>query len=103
MSPNPDNLLAALNHPLRRRILRALDDRKTASPAELAKSLAEPLTKVSYHVRILAERGALAPVGTRSVRGAVEHFYSSIVEAEWARSALRASQQVDDPSGVSPG
>ncbi len=88
-------LLVALNHPLRRRILRALDGEEAASPAELSKRLAVPLTTVSYHVRILADRGTLKLVRTRSVRGAVEHFYRSLVEAEWALSALQASRRVD--------
>jgi DNA-binding transcriptional ArsR family regulator len=95
MSPDPDNLLAALNHPLRRRILRALDGEEAASPAELAKRLAVPLTTVSYHVRILAHYGALKLVRTKPVRGAVEHFYRSLVKAEWALAALHASQGAD--------
>jgi DNA-binding transcriptional ArsR family regulator len=95
MSPDPDDLLAVLNHPLRRRILRALDGEEAASPTELAKSLAEPLTTVSYHVRILVHYRALKLVRTRAVRGAVEHFYRSLVEAEWALAALHASQGAD--------
>lgn len=94
MDESPDNLLAALNHPLRRRILRAIDGDE-ASPAELAKRLSVPLTTVSYHVRVLAHYEALKLVRTKSVRGAVEHFYRSLVKTEWALAALRASQAGD--------
>ena len=49
----------ALGHPLRRRILREmLDERTRTSPRELAAELGEPLSNVSYHVRVLAECGA---------------------------------------------
>ena len=95
MTLSPDDLLAALNHPLRRRILRAFEGGETISPVELAKRLTVPLTTVSYHVRILAQYGALKLVGTKPARGAVEHFYHSLVEAEWALAALHASQAAD--------
>ncbi len=79
-----DQLIAALNHPVRRRILRALDGKEAVSPVELADRIAVPLTTVSYHVRILAGYRALKLVRTKPARGAVEHFYRSMVEAEWA-------------------
>jgi DNA-binding transcriptional ArsR family regulator len=90
-----DDLLAALNHPLRRRILRAFDGEEAISPAELAERLAAPLTTVSYHVRILAGYRALKLVRTKPVRGAVEHFYRSLVDADWALAALSASRGAD--------
>jgi DNA-binding transcriptional ArsR family regulator len=95
MTPKPDQLLAALNHPVRRRILRAFDGEETISPIELANRIDVPLTTVSYHVRILAGQRALKLVRTRPARGAVEHFYRSMVEAEWALAALRASKGGD--------
>jgi len=83
-----DELLTALGHPLRRRILRRMTETDRYSPRELAEYLSEPLSNVSYHVRVLADCGALELVGTRPVRGSTQHFYRATVEPEWARSAL---------------
>lgn len=71
-------LIKALGHPLRQRILIALNT-KVASPSELSKELGEPLGNVSYHVKILAECEAIELVRTAPVRGAVEHFYRAQV------------------------
>lgn len=67
-------LIKALGHPLRQRVLIALN-KGVASPSELSKQLGEPLGNVSYHVKILAECEAIELVRTAPVRGAVEHFY----------------------------
>ena len=83
-----DDLLTALGHPLRRRILREMTRTRKSSPRELAETLSEPLSNVSYHVRVLADCDALKLVGTRPVRGSTQHFYRATVEPEWARTAL---------------
>lgn len=69
----PD-VVKALAHPLRVRILNILDER-TASPVEIARELDMPLGNVSYHVRMLAKLGLIKIVGRRQRRGAIEHFY----------------------------
>ncbi len=69
-------LAKALAHPLRTRILGALDGR-TASPSELAGELDAPLGVVSYHVRRLAALGFLKLVKRVPRRGAVEHYYTA--------------------------
>jgi DNA-binding transcriptional ArsR family regulator len=96
-SPNTNDLFIALAHPSRRQILRAMiaDDREI-SPRELASDLAQPLSKLSYHVRVLAQCGAVELVRTKQIRGSTQHFYRSLVEATWAQMALKAS-------GDSPG
>jgi DNA-binding transcriptional ArsR family regulator len=84
-----NDLLAALRHPLRRQILHAMAERpQPLSPRELAASLTQPLSNVSYHVRVLLDRGVLELVGTQQVRGATQHFYRSSLDVEWARFAL---------------
>jgi len=87
-SATTDDLLNALGHPLRRRILREMATQERSSPRELAAILSEPLSNVSYHVRVLVECDVLELVGTRAVRGSTQHFYRASVEPEWARSAL---------------
>jgi DNA-binding transcriptional ArsR family regulator len=77
----PDHVIAkALAHPVRLRILAALDGRE-ASPVELAAEVGAPLTHVSFHVRQLADAGLITQTSTRSVRGAVQHFYRLAVRA----------------------
>jgi len=70
---DPD-LAKALAHPLRTRILAALEGR-TASPSELAGELDASLSVVSYHVRRLESLGFLKLVRSEPRRGAVEHYY----------------------------
>jgi DNA-binding transcriptional ArsR family regulator len=80
-------LAKALAHPLRTRILAALEG-QTASPSELAGKLDAPLGVVSYHVRRLEALGFLKLVKREPRRGAVEHYYSAtsrprITNAAW--------------------
>lgn len=82
-------LLVALRHPLRRRILRKMIATGRISPRQLAAELREPLSSVSYHVRVLAEIEAATLVDRKPVRGSVQHFYSSSITTPWALSALK--------------
>jgi DNA-binding transcriptional ArsR family regulator len=99
-SPDPTNhaLLAALCHPLRRRILRAMpeDDKGEVSPRELARELDEGLTHVSYHIHVLVECGAAKLVRTEKTRGATCHFYRRTVEPEWAKEVLAKPEPEED-------
>jgi DNA-binding transcriptional ArsR family regulator len=93
-NPTTDQLLRALNHPLRRRILRLMDS-DTTSPGALSAQLDEPLPSVSYHVRVLDKCNVLQLVRAQPVRGSVEHVYRSLVEPKWARAALKDSADED--------
>lgn len=79
--PKRGDILLAIAHPLRRRILRRLGERdRPASPVQLADDLQTPLGKVAYHVRVLWRLGALSAAGEQEVRGAVAHFYMSTIK-----------------------
>ena len=93
-----NDLLPALRHPMRRRILRRMDDEVAISPRELSRLLHEPLSNVSYHVRVLAECGAVVLAATKPVRGSMQHFYRLNVEVDWVRSALEAEDDSAQPS-----
>ena len=85
-----ERLLKAIAHPLRHRILAAIDEAGETSPNEVAQRLGEPLGRVSHHVRVLARLGAIEPTRTEPRRGAVEHYYRPVVKAwfddeSWAR------------------
>jgi DNA-binding transcriptional ArsR family regulator len=98
-----DNLLIALRHPLRRRILREMADGIVISPRELSTRLRQPLSNVSYHVRVLAERDVINLVETRPAKGSIEHFYRSTVMVPWARQLLGQGESDGDADGESSG
>jgi DNA-binding transcriptional ArsR family regulator len=98
---NDHDLLVALRHPLRRRILRAMSGLEEISPRELSAHLRAPLSNVAYHVRILADCAAVTLVRTVPVRGSTQHFYSPAVEAPWARRILGLDELADGEQGES--
>lgn len=85
-------LLFLLRHPLRRELLRLyVKEEGRLSPKQLSDFTKKHLSLVGYHVRELANYGAIELVGTRPRRGAVEHFYKAtplIDEVAWGRAAL---------------
>ncbi len=95
-------LIRALNHNLRRRILRQLNEtEEPQSPVKLAKQLGVPLSNVSYHVGVLHRLGAIARVDQRPVRGAVEHFYvSSVKDNTPIQALLEGTRELDEASGI---
>jgi len=72
-----DRVLRALNHPVRRRILRELG-RKPASASSLAQSFEAETGLVSYHLnQVLAQEcGVVELVDTVARRGALEKIYA---------------------------
>ena len=64
----------AMAHPMRGRILAALDGREL-SPVEMARDLGASLGVVSYHVRVLADAGLVELARTTARRGAIQHHY----------------------------
>ena len=90
-----EHYLKALAHPLRYRILVAINEGQPTSPNEVARALGEPLGRVSHHVRVLVRLGAIELVRTEPRRGAVEHFYRPLVrpwfdDPVWSRLPLSA-------------
>jgi DNA-binding transcriptional ArsR family regulator len=93
-------LAKALAHPLRVQLLAALNE-GVASPIELAKKLDEPLTNVSYHVRMLHDLGCIELVDTEPRRGALEHYYRAVVrpffgDRDWKRLPKNARGSISD-------
>ena len=90
----------ALAHPLRVQLLSLLNE-GVASPNELAKKLDEPLTNVSYHVRMLHDLGCIELVDTEPRRGALEHYYRAIMrpffaDKDWKRLPKNARGSISD-------
>lgn len=85
-------LLACLQHPLRRALLKLYVEAGAArSPKELTLPTKRHISTVGYHVRVLAEQGAVELVAEEPRRGSVEHFYEPtalVDEVPWGRAAL---------------
>jgi len=93
-------LAKALAHPLRVQLLAQLNQ-DVASPNELAKRLGEPLTNVSYHVRMLHDLGCIELVDTEPRRGALEHYYRAVVrpffaDRDWKKLPKNARGSISD-------
>lgn len=92
--PKGNDLFNALGHPMRRRILREmLEGGGETSPRELSAKLCEQLSALSYHVRVLAECGAIELLRTEQTRGSTQHFYRAVVKSGWAITALEAGEK----------
>lgn len=89
-------LIKAMAHPLRVQILAYMNDRAW-SPNELSNELAEGLSQVSYHVKVLRDFELIEMTKTEPRRGAVEHYYRAIervfmpssITKQFPRSAQR--------------
>jgi DNA-binding transcriptional ArsR family regulator len=93
-------IVRALSHPIRQRVLVALNER-VASPKELAAELGEPLGNVSYHTRVLAQLGCIELVSTTQRRGALEHHYRAVMrpyfdDAAWAQIPVSTRRALFD-------
>jgi len=82
-----------LKHPLRKQLLRLIVEagEELRSPKELTVPVSKSISSVGYHVRVLAEHGAVALIDKQPRRGSVEHFYeatSLLDEVPWGRLAL---------------
>jgi len=102
-SENDDHLLIALRHRLRREILRRMIGREKVSPRELSDEMDEPLSNVSYHMRVLKDTDSVVLVDARPVRGSMQHFYRVVIDEPWALAALELPAEPDgdqDPNGA---
>ena len=83
-------LFRGLGHPLRLRILLALES-ETLSPSDLGQRLRVALGLVAYHVRTLRDDGLLELVDTRVARGSLQSFYRLSDRGRRARRLLEAA------------
>lgn len=97
LTPDASQWLSALNHPLRRGILRHFDETEIASATDLARTMDVRLGNVAYHVKVLAELNVLKLVRQRQVRGAREKLYRAVAEgrSDWVGVALERTRRSD--------
>ena len=90
-------LIAALDHPVRREILRLLGQQDTPiSPVEMTESIDLKLSRLAYHARVLAKRRVTRLTHTRSVRGSTQHFYVSTVANNKLVDVILKGTEKDD-------
>ena len=71
-------------------MLEALNE-EDASPVQLARRFGEGVNLVAYHMRILADIGAVELVRTEPRRGSTEHFYRATKRPYFADGSGRGS------------
>ncbi|MGE5527135.1 MAG: ArsR/SmtB family transcription factor [Methanosarcina sp.] len=105
MPPGPTELITAVNHPLRRRILRVYLDGavRDASVTEVARATGERAAKVAYHLKTLVRCDVLRPVAARGGEGSgagSEPLYAWALpgEGQWLRLVIDVWAQ-SDPAG----
>jgi len=89
-------LIYALNHPIRREILRLLSEAREASPSDMLGSMSVGLSTLSFHAQVLNELGVIRGTRTQQVRGALEHFYASNVAGNELAEAILLETETDD-------
>jgi DNA-binding transcriptional ArsR family regulator len=92
------NMIWAIAHPLRRRILRVIaDNGEPLTPTQIATALGLPVGTVTYHSNVLRGFGAVEPVGKKSAGGTVERLYDSTIEDDPPiETLLEETREVDD-------
>lgn len=86
--------VAALLHPLRTRILQALDT-NIMTPSEVARAIGEAASKVHYHMRIMEKHGLVKLVEQRKV-GSITELYFQVTAKQYSvrMEAQAGSEQV---------
>jgi DNA-binding transcriptional ArsR family regulator len=101
MPPTSSELISAVSHPLRRRILSAYveGDVDGASARELAEAMDQRVGLVAYHLKTLAKGDLLRPVRSGNGQEAEEARYGWTlgVEPEWLRLVLQVWAESDVP------
>ncbi|HEX8051206.1 MAG TPA: helix-turn-helix domain-containing protein [Solirubrobacterales bacterium] len=106
MPPTSAELISALRHPLRRRILLAYLEGSVecATASELAQAMDRPVGQVAYHLKTLAKGDILRPAPRGEGRGAEADRYGWTlgVEPDWLRLVLDAWAEADLSGPVNP-
>ena len=90
-------LISALDHPVRREILRLLGGHDAPiSPVQMKEFINVGLSVLSYHARALFEQRVTRLSTTRQVRGSTQHFYASeVAENRMVAAILGHTEKYD--------
>jgi DNA-binding transcriptional ArsR family regulator len=88
-------LARAIDHPLRRELLKLLvEQSQKLSSRTLAQLTEQPLSIVSYHVRVLECHEAVEPVADEPIMGSANRYYEPteiVTETPWLLAAIGLS------------
>jgi DNA-binding transcriptional ArsR family regulator len=96
--PTSSELISAVSHPLRRRILFAYVDGavECASAQDLAEAMDQRVGQVAYHLKTLAKGEILRPVQSGQGQAGEAHYGWTLgVEADWLRLVLEVWAESD--------
>ncbi|HYH54234.1 MAG TPA: helix-turn-helix domain-containing protein [Solirubrobacterales bacterium] len=99
MPPTSSELISAVSHPLRRRILFAYAQGtvECASARELAAAMGQRVGQVDYHLKTLARGDILRPVRGDGEGAQEAHCGWALgVEAQWLRLVLEVWAEAED-------
>jgi DNA-binding transcriptional ArsR family regulator len=95
------DLIQALDHPRRRRLLRALHSSDEAqSPTQLAKIIGDEVNRIDYHVKFLTRLGVVSKTGDRRVCGVRESFFASHVSNHKQVLSILADTEGEDAEAL---
>jgi DNA-binding transcriptional ArsR family regulator len=95
--PTARECIRAIASAQRRSVLRILHDAEEArSPSAIAEWLGVSVAHISYHFKVLRECGVVVLTDTQPRRGAVEHFYISIIKGNEQIGALLDATRAED-------
>lgn len=94
---DPKQIKAAL-HPLRQRLVRALDG-GPATPSELARKIGIAASKAHYHVGVLEKAGMVRLVETRTVGSVTEKYYE-LAARDFELRLKGAPDQMDQTTAI---
>jgi DNA-binding transcriptional ArsR family regulator len=98
MPPTASELISAVSHPLRRRILFAYVEGVVVSPSagELAEAMDQRVAQVAYHLKTLAKGGILLLVqSSDGLEAEGRCGWALGVEPEWLRLVLEVWAESD--------
>jgi DNA-binding transcriptional ArsR family regulator len=100
MPPTSSELISAVSHPLRRRILFAYAQGtvERASARDLAAAMGQRVGQVDYHLKTLAKGDILRLVPGSAAEGAAvtQGGWTLGVEAQWLRLVLEVWAEAED-------
>ncbi len=98
----PEETRKALQHPIRRLILRRLHEGDAQSPIQMMKLVpGASISLVSYHAGVLRKCGTVRLTERRPVRGVTQHFYvSEVADDGEVATVLTETEELDRDVGA---
>lgn len=96
--PSAAVLIKAVNHPIRRQILRTFGDGKPRSAKDITEDVRVSLGAISYHLNVLKKWGVVTPLKSELRRGTLKRICAPNLKGvdPYVTSILLATEEQDD-------